>query len=89
MQPLNPRIKLAGAILDDAGARSGIFMLLEADNIEMARAYLERESLPDKRTLSECGHQYARIGGGSSLGIFALTACQPPQPMIFAKGASR
>lgn len=41
MQPLNPRIKLAGAILDDAGARSGIFMLLETDNIEMARAYLE------------------------------------------------
>jgi uncharacterized protein YciI len=40
-QPLNPRIKLAGAILDDAGARSGIFMLLEADNIEMARAYLD------------------------------------------------
>ena len=41
MQPLNPRIKLAGAILDDAGARSGIFMLLETDDIEMARAYLE------------------------------------------------
>ena len=40
-QPLNPRIKLAGAILDDAGARSGIFMLLEADNIEIARAYLD------------------------------------------------
>ena len=41
MQPLSPRIKLAGAILDDAGARSGIFMLLETDNIELARAYLE------------------------------------------------
>jgi uncharacterized protein YciI len=40
-QPMNPRIKLAGAILDDAGVQSGIFMLLESDSIETARAYLK------------------------------------------------
>ena len=39
-QPLNPRIKLAGAILDDAGERCGIFMMLEADSVETARHYL-------------------------------------------------
>ena len=42
-QPLNPRIKLAGTILDDAGVRSGMFMLLETDSIETARAYLEAD----------------------------------------------
>jgi len=39
-QPLNPRIKLAGAILDDAGERCGILMMLEADSIETVRNYL-------------------------------------------------
>ena len=39
-QPLNPRIKLAGAILDDAGQRSGIFMMLEADSIDTVRNFL-------------------------------------------------
>ena len=39
-QPLNPRIKLAGAILDDAGAQAGLFMILETKSIETARNYL-------------------------------------------------
>lgn len=41
-QPLNPRIRLAGAMLDDAGVQSGIFMILEADSLETARAYVDR-----------------------------------------------
>lgn len=40
-QPVNPRVKLAGATLDDLGVQVGIFMVLEADTIEAARAYLE------------------------------------------------
>jgi uncharacterized protein YciI len=39
-QPLNPRIKLAGAIFDDAGERCGIFMMFESDSIETVRSYL-------------------------------------------------
>jgi uncharacterized protein YciI len=39
-QPLDPRIKLAGAILDDAGAQAGVFIMLETKNIESARNYL-------------------------------------------------
>src|ERR671916_900229 len=64
-QPLNPRIKLAGAILDDAGVQSGMFMLLETDSIETARAYLEAdpykmnalyESAATKLVRLEVGH---------------------------------
>ena len=64
-QPLNPRIKLAGAILDDAGVQSGMFMLLETDSIETARAYLEAdpykmnalyESADTKLVRLEVGH---------------------------------
>ena len=40
MQPLNPRIRLAGPLLDDAGAPSGIFMLFEADSIEAVRHFV-------------------------------------------------
>jgi uncharacterized protein YciI len=39
MQPLNPRIRLAGPLLDDTGAPSGIFMLFEADSIETVRQF--------------------------------------------------
>ena len=41
MQPMNPRIRLAGPIFDDSGARSGLFMLLEADSIETIRSFLK------------------------------------------------
>jgi hypothetical protein len=41
MQPLNPRIRLAAAILDDSGAQSGVFMLLEADSIGAIRQFLK------------------------------------------------
>src|SRR3954465_7220753 len=39
-QPLNPRIRLAGAIHDEAGAPCGIFLLMEATSIETVRAFV-------------------------------------------------
>jgi hypothetical protein len=33
-QPLDPRVKLAGAILDDAGAQAGVFIVLQTKSIE-------------------------------------------------------
>jgi uncharacterized protein YciI len=41
MQPLSPRIRLAGAILDASGGQSGVFMLLEADSIGAVRRFLK------------------------------------------------
>jgi uncharacterized protein YciI len=40
MQPLNPRIRLAGPLLDDTGTPSGMFMLFEADSIEAVRHFV-------------------------------------------------
>ena len=40
MQPLNPRIKLAGAITDEAGRQAGVFLMLETGSIETAQRFL-------------------------------------------------
>jgi uncharacterized protein YciI len=40
MQPLNPRIKLAGAITDEAGRQAGVFLMLETASLETAQRFL-------------------------------------------------
>ena len=39
-QPLNPRIRLGGAILDARGEPSGVLLVLDTDSIETARNFL-------------------------------------------------
>jgi uncharacterized protein YciI len=39
-QPLNPRIRLAGALHNEAGVPCGLFLLMEATSIETVRAFV-------------------------------------------------
>jgi len=41
MQPLNPRIRLAGPIFDKSGSLSGVFMLLESDSAQTVQDFIE------------------------------------------------
>jgi len=41
MQPLNPRIRLAGPTFDKSGLLSGVFMLLEADSAQTVQHFVE------------------------------------------------
>jgi uncharacterized protein YciI len=42
MQPLNPRIRLAGPMFEPSGAPSGVFMLFETDTIETLHRFLSQ-----------------------------------------------
>jgi uncharacterized protein YciI len=42
MQPLNPRICLAGPMFEASGAPSGLFMLFETDAIETLHRFLDQ-----------------------------------------------
>jgi uncharacterized protein YciI len=40
MQPLDPRIKLGGAITDETGRQAGVFLMLETGSVETAQRFL-------------------------------------------------
>jgi hypothetical protein len=63
-QPLL-HIRLLGALLDDAGQRSGMLMLMEADSRELVKSFLDQSPFSRERVYDVAEIEELQIEAGS------------------------